>query len=200
MLQKLYLSLLCQLLSLQKATGKFLFIISFLFCVFSLTMASQKAPVIWYFAGLFFVHLIINNKGKIPIRGSLKLAFVGLSILVCFYIVFMGVESPLKALTSIFSRAFGGSLGSAYFYLEYFPHEHDFLLGQSIKNPGGILPYQPFEITKELMNWRSSGLQEKNIIGSSPAVFWAKPMQIFQYSVFLLCQLLLVVLYIWLGT
>jgi hypothetical protein len=154
--------------------SKFLFVISFVFCASSLIMSTQKAPVIWYFIGLYFVYLIVLRGGKIPIKGSLKLLIILMAFLIGFYIIFMGMDSPLKALMAVFSRTFGGSLGSAYFYLEFFPEQHDFLFGQSIKNPGGILPYEPFAITKEIMAWRFPGLHSQNIVGSSPAVFWGE--------------------------
>nr|WP_252730432.1 oligosaccharide repeat unit polymerase [Colwellia sp. E2M01] len=150
------------------------FIFSFLLCVASFIISVQKAPVIWYLIGLYLTYLVTVNYSRVPVARSLKWIVFVLFLLVLFYVFFMGVDSPYQAIGSIFSRAFTGSIGASYYYLEFIPEHQDYLLGRTFPNPGGLLPYQPYSIAVEVMNWRFSELYEQNVVGSAPTVFWGE--------------------------
>src|SRR5690606_5148442 len=111
-------------------------------------------------------------------RPKYILIFFVISIpsLVLMYRSIMGMEdrSLGEVITAIISRTFTGQISAAYFYLEIFPDQHDFLLGKSLPNPKGIFPWEHYNITVEVMNYISPSLAEKNIVGSAPTVFWAE--------------------------
>ena len=103
-----------------------------------------------------------------------KLAVPMLGVLVLFYVYFMGSHNPIAALMSVFSRAFTGGIQPAYHYLEFFPEHHGFLLGRSFPNPAGLLPFEPYRLTVEIMNWRFPDLAGTGVVGSMPTVFWGE--------------------------
>jgi len=154
--------------------SKILFLITFLLAAFSAVMAAEKAPLIWFLMGLFLVYVSIMKNNVYDIKKIFFIASIMILILFSFYVFFMGVNDYGTAFLSIFSRAFTGGITPAYFYLEYFPVHHDFLFGSSFPNPGGILPFEPFRLTVEIMNWKFPSLVERGIVGTAPTVFWAE--------------------------
>jgi len=86
----------------------------------------------------------------------------------------MGSHSPVAALMSVFSRTFTGGVQPAYHYLEFFPQHHAYLMGKSFPNPMGLLPFEPYRLTVEVMNWRFPGLESAGVVGSMPTVFWGE--------------------------
>ena len=150
------------------------FLLSALAASFSAIMATEKGPFAWFLIGLFLVHVFVVSRGVYPIKSIVKLAFCLLSFLVVFYLNFMGSTEIGSALLSVLSRAITGGIDPAYFYLEHFPKSEDFLLGQSLPNPGGLLPFTPYPLTKEASLWMIPDNALKGIVGSAPTVFWAE--------------------------
>ena len=55
-----------------------------------------------------------------------------------------------------------------------FPYYHEYLLGRSFPNPGGLLPFEPFKLTVEIMDWKHPSLASKGIVGTAPTVYWGE--------------------------
>jgi oligosaccharide repeat unit polymerase len=181
------------LLTKRKST-LFLFLIAFVGASFAAVMATKKGPFAQILIGLLLTYALTKLKGKIPIKASIIFFTVLFSVLISFYIFFMGSNNVLSATGSIFSRALAGSIQPAYYYLQYFPTEHDFLLGQSFPNPGHLMPYTPFPLTKEIMTWVNPN--SDGIVGTMPTVFWAEAYANFGYwGVFLVPFLMGVIVY-----
>ncbi len=154
--------------------NKLFFIISGVAMLFSVIMATEKAPLLDLIISMFLAYYLTMSKGVIPLRRLFVFFAILLTFGVILYLGFMGVTTVSGAIFSVFSRAFAGSLSPAYFYLEYFPAIKDFLYGESFPNPGGLLPFTPFRHTVELMLWVHPELKNLGIVGSMPTVFWAE--------------------------
>lgn len=152
----------------------FVFLTAFLFSTFTAVMATEKAPFAWFVIGLFLTYTLVLRHGKIPVRSLVKLGVSLVVPLIFFYIYFMGSNNPFSAMRSIFSRSFTGCLQAAYHHLEFIPTHHDFLMGRSFPNPGGVLPFEPYPLAVELMRWRFPAEAASGVVGSSPTVFWGE--------------------------
>lgn len=161
---------------LQRKTLKalFAFVIGFSYSAFVAIMATEKAPIAWLLIGLFMVYFLVRRDGLVPFGRMIFFLSILLGVLVLSYIYFMGSRDIGVALWSVFSRAFSGSIAPAYFYLEYFPYHQDYLLGRTFPNPGGIMPFEPFRYTLEIMNWKFPELVNSGVVGSAPTVFWGE--------------------------
>lgn len=148
--------------------------ISFCLATFSLIMATEKAPFAWFLVALFLIYILVKKGNRLSIKNLLPLIFILMLVFVGFYMCFMGSRNVTTSISSTFSRAFTGSISPSYFYLKFFPLHHEFLWGTSFPNPKGILPFKPFRLTVELMNWRFPHLAQKGIVGSMPTVFWGE--------------------------
>ncbi len=151
-----------------------MFMTSFIFSTFVAVMAIEKAPFINLMISMAMVYLIIRNNGVIPIKKFMLFGFIIFATLVYFYIAFMGVNSILEAFTGVLSRAFSGSIAPAYFYVELFPDQKDYLLGKTFPNPGGLMPYTTMNYTVEMMDWVFPGAMQNGVVGSMPTVFWGE--------------------------
>lgn len=158
-----------------------LFTFSFLVSGFTALMAAQKAPIGWLFIGLFMVFVAIRRRGLYPIGKVAIFSVFIFSLLALTYKYFMGSSDLSIAFSNVFSRAFAGSIQPAYHYLEFFPANHDFLYGASFPNPGGILPYEPFALSKEVMSWVNPGDLKEGVVGSMPTIFWGEAYANFGY-------------------
>lgn len=159
-----------------------LFLIAFSISAFVAVMATAKGPFVGLLMTLFMAHYLTRHNGYVPKKDIIILGVSVVSILVVFYIYFMGSGSAGQALWSVFSRAFAGSISPAYFYLEYFPQHHDFLMGTSFPNPGGVMPYTPFRLTVEIMDWVAPHLSAQGVVGTMPTVFWGEAYANFGYA------------------
>ena len=160
-----------------KVRGKFqawIFGFSFAVCSFTSLMATEKGPFAWYLIGLGLTYVLVKKSGRYPIKWLLFFGLLLLWILSTLSMSFMGVEDPIQAIVSIFSRVFAGSIHPAYYYLEFFPEHHEFLWGLSFPNPGGVFPYTPYSLTTEMAAWAKPDLALRGIVGSMPTVFWAE--------------------------
>lgn len=159
-----------------------LFLVAFSISTFTAVMAIEKGPFVGLLMALFMVYYLVRKNGYVPKIHVLVLGVIVVTILAVFYIYFMGSGSTSQALSSLFSRAFAGSITPAYHYLEYFPRHHDFLMGTSFPNPGAIMPYTPFNLPVEIMDWAMPHLSEQGIVGSMPTVFWGEAYANFGYA------------------
>lgn len=141
---------------------------------FIAVMATEKAPFINLMTSLVMTYYIVRNNGVVSLKKILYFGFVALIILIYFYMIFMGSQTPGDAVQSVISRAFSGSITPAYFYLEYYPNEREYLLGQTFPNPGSVLPFTPVRYTVDLMNWVFPELAASGVVGSMPTIFWAE--------------------------
>jgi hypothetical protein len=154
--------------------GLIFLIFAFLFASFVAIMATEKGPMAWFLIGLFFVYILVKKNGIIPIVVAFKFALILIFGLMLMYVNFMSSSDLLSALFSVFSRSFNGQITSAYFYLQYFPGVKNYLWGGTFPNPGGMLPFTPFEYTVELMRWVFPNLAASGAVGSMPTVFWGE--------------------------
>ncbi|WP_421294555.1 O-antigen polymerase [Aeromonas veronii] len=151
-----------------------LFISAFFYSAFVAIMATEKGPMAWLLIGLFMVYFLIRSNGFIPFKKLIPFTFLIVGLLIISYIYFMGAGDVGSALWSVFSRAFSGSISPAYFYLEFFPEHQEYLLGRTFPNPGGLMPYEPYRYTIEVMNWLFPDLVETGVVGTAPTVFWGE--------------------------
>jgi hypothetical protein len=153
---------------------KIFFYVVFVVTAFSALSATEKAPFLELIIGLFLVVTLIKNEGFYSWKILSKFGIVALIILVSMYIKFMGSNNITSALGSIASRLFTGGIVPAYWYIEIFPKYQDFLGGRTFPNPAGILPFEPYRLTVEVMNFKYPELAIKGIVGSAPTVFWGE--------------------------
>lgn len=153
---------------------KLIFFVLLIINIFISLMATQKAPLIWLFFGLFLTHLMSNQISILPLKKILKFIILSLLILIPMYLYIMKVDNVRLAIDLIFSRTFTGSIAPAYFYLEIFPENLDYLNGASFPNPAGILPFQSFPLTVYVADWVNPQLSNIGIVGSMPTVFWTE--------------------------
>jgi hypothetical protein len=137
---------------LTKRTRLKAFIIIAIFCVsaFSFLMATEKGPFLWLIIGFFIVRLIVVSNSyvnrKALFGGLLALIPLGLYI---FY-SFIEVDDFGVALEAFISRLFVAQMQSFFHAVEIVPSQIDYLFGRTISNPGGILPYTPYDFSAEM--------------------------------------------------
>ena len=156
-----------------------LFIISFLICAFSMLMATEKGPFLWYLISLILIYTIIKQQGRFHFKQLVKFGFFGSFIISLMYIYFMNVQTFWLGIESGFSRIFTGQMHALYHYLEIVPEQISFLWGRSFPNPGGLLPFEPFLLTQKLS--RMVSLQNTEIVGSMPTIYWGEMYANFSY-------------------
>ncbi len=154
--------------------SKLIFIVAFVLASLSALISAEKAPFIWLLIGLFLVYSLVRKNGSYGTGKILLISAIMVGFLVVFYTIFMGVEDINVAVLSVFSRAFTGGIAPAYYYFEFIPTHQDFLLGRTFPNPGGLLPFEPYRLTVEVVNWKFPSVVEKGIVGTAPTVFWAE--------------------------
>ena len=167
-----------------------LFVIAFVGSGFSAIMGLEKAPFAWLLFGVLLTYCLTSLEGRVPIRALVILSTLLLVILSFLSVAYISddfvsksvesvesVESVNKvehAVKLVFSRVFTGSLQPAYHYLEFFPAEHNYLLGKSFPNPAGVIPYESYNLTGEVMNWKYPEIAKTGVVGTMPAVFWGE--------------------------
>ncbi|HGJ5876898.1 MAG TPA: hypothetical protein ACHBX0_11665 [Arsenophonus sp.] len=100
----------------------------FSYSVFIAILATEKAPLVWIIIGLFMAYFLTKKNVMISTYTSFYFILFIVIFLVCIYIFFMGSSNISSVLWSVFSRSFAGSVSPVYFYLQYFPEHHDYLL------------------------------------------------------------------------
>ena len=138
-------------------------------------MAIEKGEVARFFIGLYMVYIFVRNDGYLPIKGVIVFVLLLFAALTPTYIVFVGYTNVFSAAAQVFSRIFTGQMVEAYHYLEYFPSVHDFLMGRSFPNLGGLLPFEQFRLTTEIWAWTlpwKAAIGSK--VGSAPTIYWGE--------------------------
>ncbi len=154
--------------------GLVYFCCAFLYATIVAILATEKGPVVWFLIGLFFVYNLVKNNGFMPLESIGKLLIVLVAGLILMYIYFMDSSDLFGAFSSIFSRTFTGQITPAYFYIQYFPGVKDYMIGGTFPNPGGILPFTPFNYTVVLHEWSFPDVAGTGAVGSMPTVFWGE--------------------------
>jgi hypothetical protein len=159
---------------MSKTKSKYvLFIFSFLIATFSSLMSIEKSPFIGLMIMLYLSYLMHGDRSYLQKR-SVYYASVGILATIGLFYFFMNQETVLISITSVVSRVLTGQIATAYFYIEVFPQQHDFLYGLSFPNPGGIFAFDPFPLTKYISNIIFPMNIRNGLIGSAPSVFWAE--------------------------
>jgi oligosaccharide repeat unit polymerase len=149
--------------------------------ILSLLMATEKGLVVDFLMAISFAYILAKRKGVIPVFVIFYFLVFVFLILIIFYIYFMGDRSISAGIWSIFSRVLTGSLQPIYHYLEFFPLHQNWLYGSTFPNPGGILPFQPYNLTVELMNFVHPGHHDSGVVGTMPAIYWGELFANFGY-------------------
>jgi hypothetical protein len=136
-------------------------------------MAIEKAPLVNLLIMLYLTYVIYRGGNYWQSAGKYVVVMI-ISILSVFYIYFMNTPDIMSAVQYISRRVFTGQITPAYFYLDLFPRNIDYLWGASFPNPGGLLPFQPFSLTVEVAKVMFPGDIVKGIVGSAPTVFWVE--------------------------
>jgi hypothetical protein len=117
---------------------------------FSMLMTTEKGPFLWLLVGIFFVRIIIQNRAIsdffVIIRGGL----VFIPLTVALFYIFMETDELSVVLNAFVSRLFVGQIQSFFHAVEIVPEEINYLYGLTFSNPGGILPYTPYDLSAEM--------------------------------------------------
>lgn len=154
--------------------NKYYFFISILFLIVSLTLATEKGPLINLIIAIFLIFVILKNNSIFPIKYILPITFLITTILFIFYINFMSARSNQEAILAIFSRTLTGQIEPVYNYLQFFPNIHDYLYGRSMSNPMNIFPFEYYNLSQEIMRWYFPEENNSGIVGSMPTIFWGE--------------------------
>jgi len=154
---------------------------SFAATAFSMLMATEKSPILFYLISLLIVYLVVRRGGRITLLTVALCSTVGFVILGIMYVYFMGSKDIWKGMASGFSRITNGEMGPLYHYLTIFPNQVDYLLGRSFPNPLGIFPWEPYPLTVEVMNIVDPDGEKLDIVGSAPTFFWGEMYANFGY-------------------
>lgn len=161
-------------LYLRKRAAFIVFFIALSGASFAALMATEKGPFAWLLIGLFLTYVLVKKDSKLPLFASIKLVLLLIVSISILYIFFMGSSDIGSAIASVFSRSFTGQIQPAYHYLDFFPVNQEFLFGRSFPNPGGILPFEPYRLTVEVMNFKHPELAIRGVVGSMPTIFWGE--------------------------
>lgn len=153
------------------------FLMSFLVAVFTAIMALEKGPLANLLIMCYLVYVIIKG-GKYWQTTTKYLIFIFIGILISIYILSIGGITGDRTFVGqflrMFSRILTGQLTPAYFYLDLFPNKISYLLGFSLPNPGGLLPFEHFPLTLEVANHMFPDDSVLGVSGSAPTAFWGE--------------------------
>lgn len=157
----------------QSRMARVMFVIAVMAATFSSVMAIEKYPFINLIVALYLAHVVLHDRRYV--QPALKyVAIVALFLALAIYLAFMGLQDVVTGAEALLSRILTGGIAPAYFYLELFPGTIDFIYGASMPNPGGVLPFQSFPLTMEMMRYIDPQSARLGIVGSAPTVFWAE--------------------------
>ena len=158
-----------------------LFIISFLICTFSMLMAIEKGPIIFYLISLLLIYVIFRNHGRFQFKQLVIFGFFGIFLASLLFRYFMNAPSLLAGVKYTISRIFSGPIHALYHYLEIFPEQINFLWGRSFPNPKNLLPFEPFHLTQELNHIVFPQDKLMEVVGSMPTFYWGEMYANFSY-------------------
>ncbi len=150
---------------------KIIIVLTFAIVSFSLIMSSEKGLFVDFLISIIFLYSITKQNGVILVKNLIVLVIFVLIFLIPSYIYFMGDSDVIKSIISIISRVFTGSIQPVYHYLEYFPNYQNWLNGTSFPNPGGFLPFKPYNLAHEVKNFVDN-YKISSVVGSMPAIYW----------------------------
>ena len=159
----------------------FSFFGSFAVAAFSMLMATEKGPSLFYLISLFIVYLIVKHGGRITLYAGALCITAGLVIAGVMYINFMGSPNIGDGFASVFSRILTGQMVGLYHYLTIYPEQVDYLLGRSFPNPGGIFWWKPISVSVQVMDIVNPNDHQNGITGSMPTFFWGEMYANFGY-------------------
>ena len=159
----------------------FIFIISFFIGCFSMTMATEKGPIMWYLVSLLLMYILLRENGRFKVKHIIGIGVFGLLLLGFIYVSFMNSQDVLMGMKNALSRITTGQMQPLYHYLEIFPKDIDFVGGRSFPNPGGLVPYEPFILPKEVFAHIFPEQLNSGIVGSMPTFFWGEMYANFGY-------------------
>jgi oligosaccharide repeat unit polymerase len=148
-------------------------IFSIVITSFSLLISGEKSLILDFILASILLYICIKKNGVISLNKPFHF-FSILGIFVAFYFFQLFPDDLQKNISLFFSRLLTGSLQPIYHYVEFFPKYNEYLLGGTLPNPGGILPFIPFDLTGELMDFFYPEDKLRGIIGSMPAVYWGE--------------------------
>ena len=159
------------------------FLISFLLILFSTTMTTEKAPVLWFFVSMVMMFCIVRRDRYIPKRIIfLSFLFLVFALIVVYFFFSDFQDDSFKfGAERAISRILTGQMSGLYHYVEIFPEQIDFLNGRSLPNPGGIFPWEPYRLSFEVQNIVNPNFKDRGIIGSMPTFFWGQMYANFGY-------------------
>ena len=120
------------------------------FTVFMQVADLQKAPIISFFLSLLFLLFIL--RGNLEWKKLFFFIVAAILLLFFMYQFIMGLMSRTSGeiLITIAKRLFMAQTKGIYTVFQQFPAYHDFLYGRSFPNPGGLLPFENFNLFKYL--------------------------------------------------
>lgn len=179
--------LLAENILIKKKNWSFLFITSFFLFSFYSLINLQKSTLPFYLFSLVFCYKLSSNTIFV-FKELLIFSILGFSLVAGILFLATGSEFNI-IIENIFSRILSGTPAASFFYLKIFPYEHDFLLGQSLPNPGNLFPFEVFELTKYVSSYFSNSAS--GVVGSAPGPFWSDLYANFGYvGVFIICPLI----------
>jgi hypothetical protein len=140
---------------------------------FTAVMSIEKSPIVMLLVSVYLV-LVLLRGGRYWQPELKYFAPVVLGLAALMYMLFMGTLDFVKGLEQLAYRVLTGQIIPAYFYLERFPHDVDYLWGLSLPNPAGIFPFDSYPLTREIASVISPGSVADGVIGSAPTVFWGE--------------------------
>lgn len=156
---------------------KILIVLLFFYNIFLSVMLLQKAPPL-IFSFFVFVAIILKKKYVLSFK-VFKILFIISSIFFAFAVLlsisFRGSWSrDLSTIAlGVARRIVLGQVTPQFHYLRYIG-EHGILHGRGFPNPGGILPFEHVQYTKEVMAFANPILSEQGIVGSMPTIFYGQ--------------------------
>jgi hypothetical protein len=140
---------------------------------FSLLLSGEKSLILDFILAVVLLHICIKRKGVISLSKPFNFISI-LGIFIVFYFFQLFPDDFHKNTSLFFSRLLTGSLQPIYHYVEFFPKYNEYLLGRTLPNPGSILPFVPYDLTGELMDFFYPEDKLRGIAGSMPAVYWGE--------------------------
>lgn len=140
--------------------------------VSSSLVAIEKSPLAMLIAMLYLAFVVARG-GQYWQPETKYIALAGATITALQYILFMGAADLSTSFGHLWTRVLTGQLSPAYFYLELFPKHIPFLLGKSLPNPGGFLPFEPVAVPRVVQDYIVIA-GPLDVVGSSPTAFWGE--------------------------
>lgn len=157
----------------RRVTSVILFMGAFAVTAFASLMTIEKGPFVELLFALYLTYAI-SRGGDYWQPGAKYVVILAIGALVTMYMVFLGITSAAEGVTQTVFRILTGQITPAYFYLDIFPRVHGYLYGTSFPNPGGLLPFNSFDLTKFVSGYMYPVSTNLGIVGTAPTVFWAE--------------------------